>query len=63
MKENTTLMQFLRDNLPDYEVSRNGSILIVTNGKLRMIHNFNDLEMKYIKGELTKDNLNEIIFK
>ena len=63
MSETTTLMQFLRDNLPEYEVSRYGTILIVRNSKIRMVHNFDIIEMSYIKGELTKENLNEIILK
>lgn len=56
-----TLMQYLRDNLPDYEVSRNGSILIVRKRNVRMVHDFDYLEMQYIKGELTKENLIELL--
>jgi hypothetical protein len=63
MSETTTLMQFLRDNLLEYEISRYGTILIVRNSKIRMVHNFDIVEMSYIKGELTKENLNEIILK
>jgi hypothetical protein len=61
MQELTNLIHFLRETLPEYEVSRNGSILIVRNGKLRMVHDFDILECMYLKGELTKENLNEIL--
>jgi hypothetical protein len=61
--EETTLMQFLNDNLPNCEIRRNWSVLIVKSNKVKMVHDYNVLEMDYIKGKLTKDNLHQIIFQ
>jgi hypothetical protein len=61
MSEKTTLMQYLREQLPEYEVNRNGSIVIFMIKSKRTPLDYNILEMAYIKGELTKENLIELL--
>ena len=59
--ETTTLMQYLREQLPEYEVNRNGSIVIIRKSNFRKAIGFDYLEMAYIKGELTKETLIELL--
>jgi hypothetical protein len=57
----TTLMQYLREQLNEYEVNRNGSIVIIRKANFRTTFSYNYLEMQYIKGELTKETLIELL--
>jgi hypothetical protein len=59
--ETTTLMQYLREQLNEYEVIRNGSIVIFMIKSKRTPVDYNYLEMSYIKGELTKETLIELL--
>ena len=54
-------MQYLREQLNEYEVNRNGSIVIIRKSNFRKALGFDYLEMQYIKGELTKENLIELL--
>jgi hypothetical protein len=59
--ETTTLMQYIREQLPEYEVIRNGSIVIFMIKCKRTPVDYNILEMQYIKGELTKENIIKLL--
>ena len=54
-------MPYLREQLSEYEVIRNGSIVIFMIKSKRTPLDYNYLEMQYIKGELTKETLIELL--